>query len=791
MAPTRLVTRPPADARLYLQTQVTASFRLDVVPELFEPDNDTLAGAWRQARRLVVVRDCPTADPAAADRAEALHAYLRAVQRRGLLDDYLTVDAVHGEVDGIDACDSIVDAATKAQLGRRDVFLALGGACTGQLVAVAAASYRRWTPALRIHYDLAAVVASIRDGVRVGLSDAPIAALQRASHVLVDEEGVLADRPTGPAERAALLQLGMLDHHALDRMVRCGGSEARAEALAAVLRLCRRIGPGHPAWQLGTAWLPLAPRTLPAALRPIWSLVFAARVAHRIGVLPTERLLPMLALARRLGADCAPLGVGVDSGLLHADAECAPLGAGGGFGVLAAVPAEDTVRRWAASWLAGDGDTVAVPLPTGADDGELVTVERHLLESALAGLPDVPTAPDGGVASGSADPRRERRVSRMAVGASSALCVPAGFPVRFTERLLDPDSWALADLLPPGGQVLAAVDPYLPGQIATVHRLLARYRAHGYLARFTVIQVDATDRAKTLEQVARVLHAAEGLGLGPDDRMLVIGGGTVMDIVGYAAYLYRGDTPYVRVPTTLVGMIDAGIGLKVGVNVNGHKNLMGAYHLPLACVCDTAFLSTLAPVELRCGLAEAIKISVVCDGALFDLIADHHADLIGGRHTPEVRAVLDGSISTMLRQLEANPFEDELRRLPDFGHEFGHMLESMTQFRLRHGEAVAIGMALSSSLAVAAGYLRRTELDRLLGLLIAAGLPVYDRVCDPDALWRKLRDDVVPHKGGKLHLVVPRAIGVGDFIDSIDELTPDMLRAVCADLRALSKGAAS
>ena len=378
--------------------------------------------------------------------------------------------------------------------------------------------------------------------------------------------------------------------------------------------------------------------------------------------------------------------------------------------------------------------------------------------------------------------------ARAAVYAHTDIHVPASFPVRFSAGLLDEGNWDLADLMPMRGQVVAAVDPYAVDQLSRVHRMLGRYRQDGYLSRFTVVPVHATDHAKTYDQVRRITQAAEGLGLGPRDRILVIGGGTVMDIVGYAAYLYRGDTPYVRLPTTLVGMIDAGIGLKVGINAHGHKNLMGAYHPPLACVCDTSFLRTLAPDELRCGLAEAVKIAMVCDSALFGLIEERHADLFSGADTAEARAILDGSIGTMLRQLEANPFEDELRRLPDFGHEFGHMLESLSRFRLRHGEAVSIGMALSSCLAASAGYLSPRDLDRLLDLLVASGLPIIDPVCDPDVLWTKLLDEVIPHKGGRLHLVVPRAVGVGDFIDSIDELGPEMLRDACALLRERGTG---
>jgi 3-dehydroquinate synthetase len=200
-------------------------------------------------------------------------------------------------------------------------------------------------------------------------------------------------------------------------------------------------------------------------------------------------------------------------------------------------------------------------------------------------------------------------------------------------------------------------------------------------------------------------------------------------------------------------------------------------------VCDTGFLGTLAPRELRCGLAEAIKIATVCDARLFDLIERHHGDLLAGRDTAAARTILDRSIAAMLRELEANPFEDNLRRLPDFGHEFGHPLESLSRYRLRHGEAVAIGMGLSSCLATYAGYLDRSELRRILTLLRTVGLPLHDRVCEADVLWHKLTDEVLPHKAGRLHLAVPRRIGAGDFIESIDEITVDMLGDACDELR--------
>jgi 3-dehydroquinate synthetase len=739
-----------------LQATLTATFQLDVVPALFDPDNPALADAWLPAQRLLVVRD-----GVAGDRAELLAGYLRAAQRRGELDDFLCVDvdtdAGHEpRGTGMGACDRIVEAAVKAQLGRRDALMAFSGEPAGRVVAVAAASFRRHTAAVRVHRDLAAMVCCLRDGIRAALPDAPVAALVRRTRVFIDEDGVLARPPVRPAERVALLTLALLDEQLMDRLARGGVDGCQDDALAAVLRLCRQLGPGHPGWRMSEEWLSLAPTGLARAWQPAWALLTAARVGDRLGLLPARVPHQAEALAERL-----ELG----GGAVHVDA--------------------GTARRWLAGRTRADDGSVRVVLPTMDGGAEPVDVDGSVLLRALTdpgrpaapgilitrGGPDSPGAPAGGGTGATVRLRTD---------------LPASFPVRLTEGLLDPDTEVLAELLPERCQVLAVVDPYAPDQLDRVHRLLAGYRERGYLARFTVVPVTPTERAKTMDQVARVLHTAEGLGLGGDDRLIAVGGGTVLDIVGYAAYLYRRDTPYIRIPTTLVGMIDAGIGLKVGVNVNSHKNLLGAYHPPLACVCDTALLRTLPAAELRCGLAEAIKMGAICDLRLFALIERHHRDALAAADTEGVHEILARSVSAMLQELSANPFEEELRRLPDFGHEFGHALESVSGYRLRHGEAVAIGMALSSYLAFRTGYLARADLDRLLALLHRVGLAVYDPVCDPDVLWRRLNDEVLPHKAGRLHLVVPGPIGTGNFIDSIDAMSVDLLRDACAELRASS-----
>ncbi len=744
--------RAPRDAGLSLTAAVTTSFQIDVVPGLFRHSNDALAAAWGRARRLAVVHDSTV-----GHRGELLASYLRAARHRDVLDDFTLIETTSGAVNGLNACGWVVESAMKARLGRRDAFVAFGSQRTGQMVAVAAASFRRYTQAVRVHRDLAAVVASVRDGVRATLEDDPISALQRSTRVIVDEDGVQAQRAVAAPEHAALTLLALLDPLVLDQLGRPAPALWRAEGLSAVLRLFRRVGPGHRVWGLGEEWLALAPPGLEPIRRRVWSLLLAASVSHRLGLLSDVILRDVSAIAARQYP-----GLSDQSGV-------------------AAEP--DAARRWSAGQFPADGHAITVCLPTGGD-AEEVTVDRAFLEPVLTAAPPAHRSPRIPAAAR----QQPEPVSHVVIGARTGNMVLASFPVRFTDSLLDPARGALADLLPRGCRVLAVVDPYRPEQLGEVHRLLSGYRERGHVSRFAVLPLAATGHAKTLTEARLVVHEAEGLGLTSGDRLLVIGGGTVMDITGYAAYLYRGQTPYIRVPTTLVGMIDAGIGLKVGVNVGNHKNLLGAYHPPAACVCDAGFLRTLPMAERRCGLAEAIKISSVCDAGLFDLIDQHHADVLAGRDTPEVRAILTGSISSMLRELEANPFEEDVRRLPDFGHEFGHALESLSRYRLRHGEAVAIGMALSSCLATAAGYLPRDDLRRILALLRDVGLAVYDAVCDPDVMWRKLHDEVLPHKAGHLHLVVPRAIGTGGFIDSIDEIRADMLRDACRELRAWNAG---
>jgi 3-dehydroquinate synthetase len=400
-------------------------------------------------------------------------------------------------------------------------------------------------------------------------------------------------------------------------------------------------------------------------------------------------------------------------------------------------------------------------------------LRRELLDVISGNWPDGLLVP-GAVRPALPSARNKARVNR-----------PLSFPILLGGGVLDPERSSLASVVPRNSRVLSVVDGYSAAVAERMRSVLGARRLHG-----GDVQVLASSPLdKTLSSALRIVEHAARLGLGPNDRIVAVGGGTVMDIVGFAAALYRGGTPYIRVPTTLVGLVDAGIGFKVGVDAEGRRNLIGAYHPPAACLCDPEFLTTLPAAELRCGLAEMIKMAVVRDRKLFELIEGCYGEILGRCGGPNVTRMIRWSIEAMVADLAANPLEVDLRRLPDFGHEFGHLLETASNLRLRHGEAVAIGMALACEIAVDTGRLDPADCSRVVRLVQAVGLPVYDKCCDPAALWRGLADEVVPHKNGYLNLTIPTGIGMGDFIEPLAAVGEPVLRRACRRLRARAENA--
>lgn len=265
---------------------------------------------------------------------------------------------------------------------------------------------------------------------------------------------------------------------------------------------------------------------------------------------------------------------------------------------------------------------------------------------------------------------------------------------------------------------------------------------------------------------------------------MAIGSGTLMDIVGFAAAIYKGGIQYIRIPTTLVGIIDTSVGVKVGVNLGDHKSIIGRYYTPVACLNDPAtFLVTLPRREFTCRLAEAIKMAVVKSSRLFNLIERYHSNVRYNTHTHELIVI---SIRTILEELQPNLHEKNLCRLINFGHEFRHIVESVARHEISYSGCVGIGIGISTFLAHLKGILSRADLERILDLILDMMLPIfvtdYD-CCNPDILWAKICTDGIKHKDGMLYLMVPETIGRARFLDQISDINAGMLSEAVFGLR--------
>jgi len=300
-------------------------------------------------------------------------------------------------------------------------------------------------------------------------------------------------------------------------------------------------------------------------------------------------------------------------------------------------------------------------------------------------------------------------------------------------------------------------------------RIREYFAAHGVETR--ILTLDVSETAKTMQSVFDVVDGIDSFGISRRHEPIIgIGGGVLLDIVGLAASLYRRSTPYIRVPTTLMGIVDAGIGAKTGVNYSSHKNRLGSYYAPKAVFLDRMFLASLQARELSNGLAEILKIALVKDRRLFELLEEHGEQLIEDRfqNCDAAGEVLDRSIHGMLEELQPNLWEAQLERLVDFGHTFSPALEMRALPSLLHGEAVTIDMALSTALSVSRGLISEADAERVLATMRALRLPTSHELCRPEFLWEALQESV-DHRDGLQR--TPLAVGIGDamFVNDLSQ----------------------
>ena len=266
------------------------------------------------------------------------------------------------------------------------------------------------------------------------------------------------------------------------------------------------------------------------------------------------------------------------------------------------------------------------------------------------------------------------------------------------------------------------------------------------------------EERKRMAQVETLAEQMVAQGADRTSVVIALGGGIAGDLGGFLAAIFMRGVPVIQIPTTLLAQVDAAIGGKTGANLVSGKNLIGAFHQPLAVLIDPAVLSTLPAREYRAGLYEAVKYGIISSPRLFDRMLNESAKVLA--LDPEiVDDLVAESVRIKARVVSKDERESGLRRILNYGHTIGHALEAETAYsRLLHGEAVAFGMRAAIHLARLAGVCAAAECDRMLQCIDAYGaLPPLDGI-QPDNLIGRLASDKKTIQG-KVHFVLAEAVG--------------------------------
>lgn len=373
----------------------------------------------------------------------------------------------------------------------------------------------------------------------------------------------------------------------------------------------------------------------------------------------------------------------------------------------------------------------------------------------------------------------------------TSIDVPFAIPqihrVRMTEDVLGKDAQVLLDLLQPSGETpprvqfwmddeLTDADPQLLSRLDhVIDRGARQFRLAGPVQRVPGGEACKNDPA-LIDQMLEVFHRED---LDRRSYIVVIGGGAVLDAVGYAASIAHRGIRLVRLPTTTLAQADSGVGVKTAVNWFGKKNWKGTFAVPWAVINDRTVLETLSDRDFRCGFSEAVKVSLLKDPQTFQSLF-RNASLIASRDPEATHQAIAASVRMHLDHITkgGDPFEMLEARPLDFGHWSAHRLEPLSDYRLRHGEAVSIGLAIDAMYSARVHGLPLSDAQRVLDCLLALQLPIADPLLDDPEILRVGLEEFRQHLGGRLTVTMLRA--VGDPIDVHEVHWSEMRKAITA-----------
>jgi len=291
----------------------------------------------------------------------------------------------------------------------------------------------------------------------------------------------------------------------------------------------------------------------------------------------------------------------------------------------------------------------------------------------------------------------------------------------------------------------------------------------------TIECLESTKDWKTAESILDFFEKNDVLRR--SEPIIAIGGGVLLDIVGFCCSIYRRGIPYIRIPTTLLSLIDASIGIKTSINHFNRRNRFGSFYPPLYSIIDNQFIKTQDDRQISNGVAEMIKLSIVTDQELFLLLEKNVKELMEQRFQGNIaNQTINIAIGGMLSQLTSNLWETNLERPVDFGHSFSPIIEMKNVDDLLHGEAVILDCLLSSCIAFIKNMICEDVLIRIFKLIQSYTLPTYHTDFFDIDLLNIALSDTKKHRNGNIFLPLPTAIGSCNITNNLTD--PELLLAI-------------
>lgn len=352
------------------------------------------------------------------------------------------------------------------------------------------------------------------------------------------------------------------------------------------------------------------------------------------------------------------------------------------------------------------------------------------------------------------------------------------YPVYFTEHLFHADNTVFKmylqsqqnnstkKLLFVMDEGVAVHHPRIEEEIRQYLSVLERY------VLMDILIVPGGENCKNdMQYFSKIIDAVNTLGIDRHSYLVAIGGGASLDMAGYASAVAHRGIRHIRIPTTVLSQNDSGVGVKNGINYTGKKNFLGSFAPPAAVFNDFHFLTTLPDRDWRSGIAEAIKVALVKDSAFFEWL-EGNATLLAMRNMAAMQYLIKRCAALHMEHIGgADPFETGSSRPLDFGHWSAHKLEQLTNFELKHGEAVAMGIALDSFYSYVCGRLSKEDLQRIIKVLVTTGFEITHPLLvieDEENPLLKGLEEFREHLGGQLTIMLLTAIGKGEEVHHLE-----------------------